>query len=34
VKKGKNNYLGNREAMDYQLNRIMSHIDDKLEQHA
>jgi len=31
AKKGKNNYLGNREAMDYQINNIMGKIDNLLE---
>ena len=31
VKKGKNNFLGNREAMDFQINSIMGKIDNMLE---
>jgi|JI9StandDraft_2_1071091.scaffolds.fasta_scaffold1562158_1 hypothetical protein len=30
AKKGKDNYLGNREAMDFQINSIMGKIDNLL----
>ena len=33
VKKPKNNFLGNREAMDFQINSTLGKIDNLLEDH-